>query len=525
MGKKENKPTINIPDEYKCPLFLNRPFAYEYYDFEKNSNIDFRKLMPGSNKKIWWKCPECGYSFPRKIQQFEGACSVCSGKTIMTGINDAATKFPELKEQFIPEMNPEIKLEEEPWTSKKEVIWTCENGHEWPAKICNRINRKTKPYKVTECPECLKFRRKFAGCMELISSFDCATNHCTIYDIDNKDTYTWVCEKHGSFKARFELLKTYYMEYGVLPCCNDKETQNKIKDGGLKRIEYESLLEKYPDLVEEYSPDNPIGPESINYNSKKEVEWICRINPTHKWKDAVRDRTVRGYKCPHCKQENSFTVKFAYLEKNFSKKNGIEFKSLLGWSNVKYLWICDNRHEVVTSTELINQGGRLRCYTCDRTKYYDELKERMFDRYPGIENIWDDEKNREMFIKGENDDRIRYFHFKCKNGHKNIWDIRLIVNNGCNCPVCEGAKVLSGVNDLATIHPELSNEAYSICNYMIGTDLTKCIDNSRRWAYWNCPDCNHVYRMRICDRAEKEERKHRPCPRCNLQSKKKIFVF
>lgn len=100
------------------------------------------------------------------------------------------------------------------------------------------------------------------------------------------------------------------------------------------------------------------------------------------------------------------------------------------------------------------------------------------------------------------------------------------IENGINnCPYCAGKKILPGYNGILTLYLALSDEAYEIGNYMIGINMNELLPTSTKKGYFQCPDCKKAYSMRICDRVEKLERGHRACPRCNLISKKKKFVF
>lgn len=107
-------------------------------------------------------------------------------------------------------------------------------------------------------------------------------------------------------------------------------------------------------------------------------------------------------------------------------------------------------------------------------------------------------------------------------------DFERNINDMClddSCPYCAGKKVLPGYNDVLTLYPALADEMYDIGNYMIGTKLNECTENSSKWSYHKCPDCGEIYRMRIRDRTEKAERGHRACPNCNYIAKNRVFIF
>ena len=120
----------------------------------------------------------------------------------------------------------------------------------------------------------------------------------------------------------------------------------------------------------------------------------------------------------------------------------------------------------------------------------------------------------------------KFLDWICETCNGKYYDsIGNMVNGISICPYCSNKKVLPGFNDLITRHPNLIKEVYSIGNYLIGTDLSKCSDNCTKTAYWICVECDNIYPMKIVDRLIKKERGHNPCPRCNYVSKKKIFVF
>lgn len=59
------------------------------------------EVSAGSNKKVWFVCPDCKQEFEASIcnvvhtvQNGSTGCPVCAGRKVVSGINDLATKFP-----------------------------------------------------------------------------------------------------------------------------------------------------------------------------------------------------------------------------------------------------------------------------------------------------------------------------------------------------------------------------------------------------------------------------------------------
>ena len=91
--------------------------------------------------------------------------------------------------------------------------------------------------------------------------------------------------------------------------------------------------------------------------------------------------------------------------------------------------------------------------------------------------------------------------WKCKRGH--TWRSVLASRSaGSGCPVCSNKTVLAGVNDLATINPELASEAD-------GWDPTTLTAYSNKKVGWKC-EYGHTWRSVIANRCNGNG-----CPVCS----------
>lgn len=100
------------------------------------------EASPGSNARAWWLCAKD----PRHVWQagigsrtLGGVgCSVCTNKTIIPGVNDLATEFPDVAAEWHPdnEGSPETASP----GSNKEYLWRCSvnAGHVWKSRVKNR---------------------------------------------------------------------------------------------------------------------------------------------------------------------------------------------------------------------------------------------------------------------------------------------------------------------------------------------------------------------------------------------------
>lgn len=147
-----------------CPYCANRKVWIGYNDLvsthpqlasewnrEKNGDLTPKDVTAGSNKNVWWKCPEChGEWQARVFSRRDGrGCPFCAGKLPIVGKNDLATVAPLLAAEWDCEKNGDLSPELVVSGSEKIVWWRCSKcGHEWKA----RISARSKGF--CKCPEC-----------------------------------------------------------------------------------------------------------------------------------------------------------------------------------------------------------------------------------------------------------------------------------------------------------------------------------------------------------------------------------
>lgn len=119
------------------------------WDYEENEFAPDH-YTNGSGEIVAWKCHICGYKWKTPIcnrtRDYKNGCPLCSDKVIIKGVNDLATKRPDLIEEWDFEKNGHIDIYEVGIGSHKYVGWKCKKcGYKWQAKIYNRSNGKGCP--------------------------------------------------------------------------------------------------------------------------------------------------------------------------------------------------------------------------------------------------------------------------------------------------------------------------------------------------------------------------------------------
>lgn len=129
----------------------NAPLALQWHP-SKNGDLTPEMVTSRTDRKVWWLGP-CRHEWEASIgHRARGkGCPVCGGDLIVPGINDLATKHPDLAGQWHPTKNAELTPEDVPAGSNRKVWWLGECGHEWEALIVNRSRLNA------GCPFCAGF--------------------------------------------------------------------------------------------------------------------------------------------------------------------------------------------------------------------------------------------------------------------------------------------------------------------------------------------------------------------------------
>lgn len=191
------------------------PYLIKEWDFEKNKDLIPAMFTSGSGQYIHWKCPICDNQWyvPIYSRTKGNGCSVCSGKSIKTGINDFATKYPNLSLDWDFNLNIE-----NPYTlscsNKNKFNWICHKcNHKWQQSLVNRINSP-------QCPNCKKnsTSKTWMDWYILIEEYLKTNNKITKNTIyKNKKIGNWIKNQKNNYKKnklneeQIELLKKIYI--------------------------------------------------------------------------------------------------------------------------------------------------------------------------------------------------------------------------------------------------------------------------------------------------------------------------
>ena len=128
---------------------------------DKNGDLTPTSVWPKSRQKVWWKCKTCGYEWQAVIDsriKGHNPCPSCADLAVNPGFNDLKTVCPELAAEWDYELNKGLTPDMILASSMLKVFWRDYYGHEWRAKISDRMLGEG-------CPYCFKenyywFKRK-----------------------------------------------------------------------------------------------------------------------------------------------------------------------------------------------------------------------------------------------------------------------------------------------------------------------------------------------------------------------------
>lgn len=260
------------------------PLVASEWDFKKNK-ITPSEVTSYSHKKVWWVCNK-GHSWQAMIfNRVNGnSCPYCTGKKVLTGVNDLQTLKPIIATQWDFEKNTLPPTETSAKSSKK-AWWKCDKGHCWEAVISSRDENSS-------CPYCLG-RRIIVGINDLqtlrpmlVSEWDFEKNTIlpTMVSPQSNKYAWWICSKGHSWNT---IIFNRNAGRGC-PYCSGQKTMAGFND----------LQTLYPHLASQWDCQrNMLKPSEVTQGSNKVVWWKCAKG--HSWKSAVSAR-VQGGECPYC---------------------------------------------------------------------------------------------------------------------------------------------------------------------------------------------------------------------------------
>ena len=272
-----------------------------------------------------------------------------------------------------------------------------------------------------------------------------------------------------------------------------------------------SLSNVVPDIVDEWHPtkNGKINPEYVQAMSNKIFWWKCK-KCGYEWRVPAYRRT-KGNGCPACSGNivvsginDLATVRADLMDEwNYAKNGPINPQKYTVGSSKKVWWKCRNcayEWEAIISNRTRGNG----CPKCSGKIVSDEKS--FATLFPDLAAQWVEDLNTpdkpEEFLPGSES----RFWWRCDKGH--IWQSSITSRTkGNNCPYCGNKKVLTGFNDLGSMHPELIEDWDYEKNVLSPGEI---LAGSNKKVWWKCRKCGHSWQAAISNRI-----RGTGCPYCD----------
>lgn len=434
-GSDNAKPIVGVND-----LKTLFPSLIEEWNYNKNENLP-ETYLPGSNKKVWWKCKNCGYEWQGSIvNRTRGRnCSKC--------LKEYHISYPEKAVfYYVKKLFPEAKENE-----RLDIL----DGKELDIYIPNkRIGIEYDGYSWHQNSD--KDLKKDLLCknnnIELIRlrepNLPTITSDSIVYTLSKKS-------KNLDIEGAIIWLLIY------LKCSNfdvnlerDNKEILKLMDLSKKK---NSIVYEYPEDVKDwnYEKNEGLNPEYFTKGSEKVVWWKCHVCGCE-WENKIKDK-IKRKKCPNCIKDNLVIGKNDYetlypklIDDWDYKKNKIHLKQVKKSDNLKLFWwkchVCGYEWELSIRSKIVSTY----CPKCaskvgvdTRMKNYIKKHGSLASNYPEIVKEWNYEKNEGLSPEHLTSKNKRQVWWKCENGHEWMASICNRTKGFGRCHECENKKKIT----------------------------------------------------------------------------------
>lgn len=468
--------------------YVNPELAKEWHP-TKNGVLTPFDVFASTNKYIWWQCPTCGHEWRSQCSNRnvgKRGCPNCAkgrSSSVPEQLLYRCVKkfFPEAisrhivdKEEidvFIPSLNIGFEYDGQRYHNQSKLPKDI-------AKTKRLISKGIILYRFREgdCP-------------------DISVPKCTVIKVNYSPDYS-------DLEVKLNILLKQLLPNTAVSINFDKVI-NEVR-AELDCLPYERSFEAAEEMKRkeginpvalwDYEANAPLTPKMVTTKSAKKVNWICPINPKHKWRSLISSIS-NGWGCPHCAKRYQYsTAEWIEQAKEVhgDKYNYCMVEYTNSENNVKI--ICP-KHGVFEQNPSMHLSGH-GCPYCAHQKFH-QLESLALLR-PDIASEWDYERNNDSGFTPDTIgiDTRRKFWWHCNNGcnHSYLATIAFRVSRNSGCAVCHGKQVAPDDTSFAALFPEIAKE-WCEENDKKPNEIAAGSDYE---ALWKCPNPNHPpYRQKV----------------------------
>ena len=260
----------------------------------RNGDLAATDVTAGSNKRVWWLCPE-GPDHEWQVSvanrtspTVRSGCAVCAGRVVVPSTS-LAVLFPEIASEWHPTLNDDLSPQRVTPFVTRRAWWRCGRGHEWQVAIAARTKQGT------GCPYC-------AGRVPIEGETDLATTHpgiaaewhptlngerrpSSVLAGSNRRVW-WQCRAGHEWQAT--PVNRSHAGSGCPYCAGQRPV-----------IGTNDLASTHPELGAELHPTRnaDLSATDLMAGTSRKVWWRCELG--HEWSAVVHNRS-KGVGCPIC---------------------------------------------------------------------------------------------------------------------------------------------------------------------------------------------------------------------------------
>lgn len=363
---KQNKPLID-----ECPKFK------EWWNYEKNT-VDIKTITRGSHTVVHLKCPACGKEITRDPHKFVAfnkvgellpvSCPECGYNAKGDPEENLLKLCPSIVNWWDYEANNGEHPEEYTLFSPMKAHFVCPKcGGKYYLRI-------TDAFSLSDDGTPKLFKCSYCNNIRALSGFN------TLADVKPGLVSEW--SSNNELKADEVLPESYNRALWICPTCGGEYSalirDREVGDDACpycKNIRplvgYNTLADKKPELVSEWSPNNENKPDEVVATSTLPVLWIC---PTchGEYSTPIRNREFGDDSCPYCRNKKPLPG-FNTLQAKHPELVQQE------WCYAENLLLGANPDNILES-----YSGKVwwKCPTCGR-KYIMTVKDRLMKKKRG----------------------------------------------------------------------------------------------------------------------------------------------
>lgn len=278
------------------------------------------------------------------------------------------------------------------------------------------------------------------------------------------------------------------------------------------------LRDAFPEIAAELV--DPTLLASLTAHSGRKVSWRCPKG--HVYEATVNNRT-NGSGCPYCAGRKVLVgfndVATMHPEVASLCCDEDAMRSVTAASHRRFVWHCDHGHTWEASVANVVQGTR--CPVCAKALRVESRRQTLAAkpkaasrRRPGTQSLADARPDLVPELRDAHDaDLAASSHQKvwwvCGKDARHVWQAEVVSRTrGSGCPFCAGRQAIPGVDDLATLRPDVA------AHLVDPDDAIGITVGSGRKRLWQCAK-GHTWEATVRNMVRSIDRGTDGCPVCS----------